>query len=156
MDRGISAVIATVIIVAITLALAIGASIWGTSTTSFFSPYESLEIVQVWSEATTQGDFTLNARIKNAGMTEFSVDNVLINGRPFPSFAGGVQVTLDKGAGPKALDPNDPSTQTTLSQQEKALVAVQIPGGAVSHGQTLELQIHTANGKLWHCYATLP
>ena len=156
MDRGISAIMATVIMVAIAVALAIGASIWSTSMASYYSPYEGLEVAQAWSYVMPQGDFMVNARIKNVGMTEMTVDNLLINGKPFPRFDGGVQVTIDEGGGAKPFDPDDPSTLPTLSQMEQALVAVQIPGGAVSNGQTLEFQIHTANGKAWHFYATLP
>ncbi|MDH5362112.1 MAG: hypothetical protein OEY99_07425 [Aigarchaeota archaeon] len=155
-DRAISSILATVVVVGVAVALAIGASIWTTSTTSYFSPYESLHAYHVWSEVTPQGDYAVKARIKNNGMTELTIDNVLINSKPFPHFADGVQVTVDVGGGPVAFDPDDPSTMPTLSQQEQALLTVQIPGEAANHGQGLEGQIHTAGGKTWHFYTTLP
>ncbi len=156
LNSALSSIMSTVLVIGVAVALAIGASIWWTSTTSYFSPYESLEVYQVWSEVTPEGDFTVNARIRNAGMTEITVDNMLINGRPFPSFAPGVHVTVDEGGGAETFDPDDPSTYPTLTQREQALMVIQIPGEAANHGQGLEGQIYTASGKTSHFYITLP
>ena len=77
--RGISPVIATVILVAIAIVISIAAAFWMTGLLSSFTTYEKLTISASISK-TSSNQYTITAVIVNDGTLPTNVTAVLING----------------------------------------------------------------------------
>jgi flagellin-like protein len=77
--RGISPVIATVILVAIAIVISIAAAFWMTGLLSSFTTYEKLQISASISK-TSSNQYTITVVIVNDGTLSTNVTAVLING----------------------------------------------------------------------------
>lgn len=81
--KGISPVIATVIIVAVAIAVAIAVAYWVTGIIPAFTRYEELKITSAYVDNETHA--ILN--VMNTGSADSTLDNVFVNGRlPLDSF----------------------------------------------------------------------
>jgi archaeal flagellin N-terminal-like domain len=82
--KGISPVIATVIIVAVTIAVAIAVAFWMTGIVGLFTGFEQVQIVSAIPTFDSQNKkFNITLTVKNTGTSPASPDNILINGQPF-------------------------------------------------------------------------
>lgn len=75
--KGISPVIATVIIVAVTIAVAIAVAFWMTGIIGLFTGFEQLQITSIYDETNK-----IVVTVKNTGTQTASIVDVYINGRP--------------------------------------------------------------------------
>jgi flagellin-like protein len=84
--RGISPVIATVILVAIAIVISIAAAFWMTGLLSSFTTYEKLQISASIYKSDTPPIYTLIVNITNTGTGNSTVVNLLINDKPYTSY----------------------------------------------------------------------
>jgi len=90
--RGISPVIATVILVAIAIVISIAAAFWMTGLLSSFTTYEKLQIsASIYKSGTT---YNLIVNMTNAGTGNSTVVNLLINDKPYTSYSSSLKVYL--------------------------------------------------------------
>lgn len=75
--KGISPVIATVIIVAVAIAVAIAVAYWVTGIIPAFTRYEELKI----SSAIVEDDYLATVVVKNTGSADATLDQILLNGK---------------------------------------------------------------------------
>lgn len=144
-NKGISPVVATVIIVAIAIALAIAVALWASGLVGIFTRFEEVKVISAYAEAgSTAGSFTVSLTLKNTGSADATIDNVIINGKPFTSYTG---TTVNIGG--SNLDPNAGSYVPLKSGEQKDMT-IDIPPNIFTSGQTLDIKIHTAAG---HDYA---
>jgi flagellin-like protein len=131
--RGISPVIATVIIVAVTIAVAIAVAFWMTGIVGLFTGFEQLQIVSTWD-----GPHGIIIVVKNAGTSTATIDDIFINGRPSSEWGLGINqssVNLPY--------PINPGQQVAFN-----LTFSKVPSGyVVNPGTSLEIKLHTAAGK---------
>jgi len=145
-NKGISPVVATVIIVAIAIALAIAVALWASGLVGIFTRFEEVKVISAYAELKTGGGFTVTLDLKNTGSADATLDNVVINGKPFQSYPGGITVNV----GTNPLDPNA-GKAVPLKSGESATMTIDIPDTVgFKSGQTLDIKIHTAAG---HDYA---
>jgi flagellin-like protein len=86
--RGISPVIATVILVAIAIVISIAAAFWMTGLLSSFTAYEKLQIsASIYKSSSTDNKYNLIVNITNAGTGNSTVVNLLINDKPYTSYS---------------------------------------------------------------------
>jgi flagellin-like protein len=90
--RGVSPVIATVILVAIAIVVSIAAAFWMTGLLSSFTAYEKLQISA--SIYKYSGNYNLIVNITNTGTGNSTVVNLLINDKPYTSYSSSLQVYL--------------------------------------------------------------
>jgi flagellin-like protein len=163
--RGISPVIATVIIVAVTIAVAIAVAFWMSGLVNIFTRFEKLEISS--SYATYAGGvFTVTVNFKNTGSAAASIGDVLINGVPASSTIGvtAALVTTTSSAGgsdfktaggtngPVSCQVGDTGILTLTGT-----VALNPPAGnPFVSGVSLEVRLHTAAGKDYPQVVVLP
>ena len=85
--RGISPVIATVILVAIAIVISIAAAFWMTGLLSSFTSYEKVQIIT--SYATRSGtEYTVYVNMTNIGAANVTVTEILINDKSFGTYSG--------------------------------------------------------------------
>ncbi len=141
--KAISPVIATVIIVAVAITIAIATALWMTGLTGTFTRYERLEITYAyadWDDVNEQWIITL--KIKNTGPSDATVDEVFINGKPYTEYTG---VSLSE----------NPSFTIPSGVDKEIEVTIPLTAG-FSHGNTVEIKIHTSAGNEYPKQVTLP
>jgi flagellin-like protein len=135
--RGISPVIATVIIVAVTIAVAIAVAFWMTGIVGLFTGFEQLQITSIYDD--TNGIYVT---VQNTGTSTATITDIYVNG--LPSSAIGLKVN-DSTIGSSDLD------LSFKPGQSKTLKITLPPNGnghfTVRPGVSLEIKLHTASGK---------
>jgi len=170
--KGISPVIATVIIVAVTIAVAIAVAFWMTGIVGLFTAAEKLEIVSInaaWNDQNRQ--WTIALTVRNTGTTQTAIDVIYVNGyeafvqnqnQPQLNCAGNLQAQVGNNQLnqlPITLRPGDQATiQFTIGNPGQACnygptnTAVFTPNS----GGSIEVKLHSSGGKEYPKLLTLP
>jgi len=147
-NKGISPVVATVIIVAIAIALAIAVALWASGLVGIFTRFEEVKVISAYAEVPqggAAGAFTVTLTLKNTGSADATIDNVIINGKPFKTGYTGITVTIDG----TDFDPTTGGYALRTGEQVNMIINIGAQAGFKS-GQTLDIKVHTAAG---HDYA---
>ncbi len=167
--KAISPVIATVIIVSVAIAISIAVALWLTGITSGFTQTENLQIVSAyatWNDTLAVWNVTLT--VKNTGTTAATIDNIFINNKPITissseSYIGKV-INITK----ITIDPGEQSiisiylTNYTATNTNQLFSSWNIPSTVLqalsgyTHGQMVNIKIHTASGRDYPVTITLP
>ena len=124
--KGISPIIATVIIVAVAIGVSISVAYWVTGIVPAFTRYEELKIGSCYIDDST----TTIIVIKNTGSSDATIDSVHVNGRlPETAFS---EVTLSSGS----------STTLTIGATEYT----EVTGDSFISGVTYGFTVHTVAG----------
>ncbi len=143
-NKGISPVIATVILVAVAIAIAIAVAFWMTGIIGLFTRFEKIEITYIYAEKQSGGGWKIYLKVTNTGTADATIDNIFINGKPYSSYTG-VSITPDV------------STPYTLAAGKSADFEITIPDGAgFTSGQSIEVKVHTASGQEYPKLTNLP
>jgi flagellin-like protein len=152
--KGISPVIATVIIVAVTIAVAIAVAFWMTGIVGLFTAVEKLEIVSATATAGTN-QWTITIVAKNTGTTQTSVDVIFVNGINATQLTCGTQQVDVTPTPPQVIRPGE-QLQFTITIYAGAC---QVDGNTVftaSPGVSIEVKLHSTGGKEYPKLLTLP
>jgi flagellin-like protein len=143
--RGISPVIATIIIVAVAIAIAIAVAFWVVGIAGLFTRYEKLEISYIYAQKSgTQ--WTINLMVKNTGSATATIDEVFLNGLPHDD--AGATLGDDLANLPVSMNPGDTKTGTiTISSSGTP---------SYNSGMTIEVKLHTAAGQEYYKAVVLP
>ena len=139
--RGLSTVIATIIIVAIAIVMAIAVAYWAMGVGNSFTRFEKLQITNAYADTPT----TATVSVKNTGTATASLDStqaVFANGQ---LLANGV--TISGGTATTG-------TVTTIAPGATAKVA--ITGLNQGDGSSVELTIQSSAGNQYPTVVTLP
>ncbi len=156
--KGISTIIATIIIVAISIVMAIAVAYWAMGIGNSFTKFEKIEYISIYADPRRsfgsvpilQPDgnyfngtaFTVNIVLKNTGTAAATIDNIFIDTRPFRSFTNVSQSNLMG----QTLDIGIQRTGT-----------IYLPsGGTWSPGNTVAITISTAAGREYPNFVVLP
>jgi flagellin-like protein len=153
--KGISPVIATVIIVAVTIAVAIAVAFWMTGIIGLFTgAVEKLEIVSATATATDGGwQVTLVAR--NTGTVQTSVDVIFVNGYNATKLKCDTTEVDITPTLPKVIKPGEEVTFTINIAQGACTVDTTTVFTARA-GTSIEVKLHTTGGKEYPKLLTLP
>ena len=150
--KGISPVIATVIIVAVAIAIAIAVAFWMTGIVGIFTgSVEQLQIVSVTANG-TGGDYDIVVIAKNAGTTSVTIDGVFIT--PTTLSSGGAIECDPSCSNPPAF--NTINTNSDANIQPGGTITLTIPVSNGTAGQSVEVKLHTASGKEYPKLIVLP
>ena len=143
--KAISPVIATVILVAVAITVAVGVSYWMSGISSQYTQFEKVEIQTGYAIAIS-GDWNVTMSIKNSGSAAATITHVFINDVPIGAYdATGATVMPADGT----TATNIPSTGLTLTAGESGDVFVLIASGGsstLSSGTTVNVKLHSAGG----------
>jgi len=147
-------VISTVIIVAVTIALAIAVAYWMGGLATIFTRFEKIEIKNAYVKYNATG-YTATLTFVNTGATATSIDSVTLNGVP----------RTDSGwspGGSSAIGGNLTTGVTCPIGLSKIGIltfakGLKDPSGNVlTSGITLTIDIHSTGGKDYYTSVTLP
>jgi len=128
---------ATVILVAIAIVIAIAVAFWATGLVGVFTRFEKLEITAAYPTSRTQ----VVLEIKNTGSASATIDKIFINGQPSQAF--GARITCGGGNGNVTLAPGN--TTTCMINSDNFV-----------SGVTYEIAVHTASGKTYPAAVLIP
>jgi len=158
--KGISPVIATVILVAVAITVAVSVAYWMGGISSLYTRLEKVEIssTSVSKDATT-GNYTITINIKNTGSADATLDYVYINGKPYDdaSFTDNVFV---RESGAVWIASGTLSVSVGTGTSKVIYIRVQPASGTATvapftAGTTLDVKLHTAAGKDYPQMVTL-
>jgi flagellin-like protein len=170
--RAVSPVIATVILIAVAVALGIAVAFWASGLTSSFSKYEKLGVSTQYassvaissnncnSSATTCWQINLGGQ--NTGSSDASITQIQINGVPYNSGSTGFAAsTTPSGSCKNALPCSVPSGSSFSVSFYLDNLGSQLQGGTsvgntFTHGQTIQVTIITAAGNNYPASIVLP
>jgi flagellin-like protein len=147
--RGISPVIATVIIVAVTIAVAIAVAFWMTGIVGLFTSVEKLEITYAYAEKQTDDGWQITIAVNNTGTTPTSIDRIMINGVDIKSQS--CEGVSESPSLPQTITPGTGvQIQFTVSQGGKCGTTTFSPGVSI------EVKLHSTGGKEYPKLLVLP
>lgn len=150
-SKGISPVIATVIIVAVAIAIAIAVAFWLTGIVGIFTGrVEQLEIVAARADY-DNGTYTITVIVKNSGTSPATIDGVFITPT---NIAGSASASCSgSSSGPYI---NDVNTGSDCKVEPGGSIKVTITGISGTAGQSVEIKLHSAGGKEYPKLVVLP
>lgn len=158
--RAISTIIATIIIVSVSIVMAIAVAFWAMGIGGSFQKFEKVEFISIYPDPQAyypgtllQPDgnyfngsaFTINIMLKNSGTAAATINNVFLNSRPYDTFANVTQsnlVNVTVSAG-QQLNP-------------KGIITLPYGTGVWTSGSTIEVAIQTAAGRSYSDFVVLP
>ncbi len=149
--KGVSPVIATVILVAVTITVAVAVAYWMSGIASQYTSFEKIEIQAAVFTPATSGYWEITITLKNSGTKTATLTDVYVNdGRadlvvaiPSPILGTGITAYL--------ADDGDPTTPSAIPLQilsgatNDVIVWIE-SGVTLSSGTTVNIKIHSAAG----------
>jgi flagellin-like protein len=148
--KGISPVIATVILVAVAITVAVSVAYWMGGISSLYTRLEKIEVSGT-SVSKNAGVYTITMNIKNTGSADATVDNVYINGKMYNSADFTDNVTVTDGSTTPVPVSAGISVKSGSSAEIIITITPKAPATATvapfTAGTTLDVKLHTAAGK---------
>jgi len=144
--KGISPVIATVILVAVAITVSVSVAYWMGGISSMYTRLEKIEVSSAIATKNVDGTYTVALAVKNTGSADATIDNVMINGKLLSQFSPAPTAVFVPASG-------------AVVSGGTATVTVTIPANATApftSGTTLEVKLHTSAGKDYPQMVTLP
>ena len=146
-NKGISPVIATVILVAVAIAIAIAVAFWMTGIIGLFTRFEKIEITYIYAEKQSGGGgWKIYLKVTNTGTADATIDNIFINGKPYTSYSPTPSLSGDITSLPYTLSAGN-SVEFSISVES---------GAGFTSGQSVEIKVHTASGQEYPKLVNLP
>ncbi|MEM2927747.1 MAG: DUF2393 family protein [Nitrososphaerota archaeon] len=148
--KGISKILATIIIISFCLIITIFAITWISSISEKYMNANKIEITYVFSKRTFDDYFFISIEFKNVGKETVRVCNVAINGKPFKEFAPETKVDVDNVRTVEDLDPLNEKTFLPVEPGELGGIGIGIPPYAAFVSQKIHITIYTTDGGEYH------
>ncbi|RLG97174.1 DUF4352 domain-containing protein [Candidatus Bathyarchaeota archaeon] len=141
-----SPVIATVILVAVAITVAVSVAFWMGGITGQYTRFEKLQVQDPLTTHEANGNWTLIFIVKNVGSTDATVDSVFINGKTPSQWPS------------SSIVANITSSGVTISSGNQAAIKVSIDddNSGLSSGTAIEVKFRTASGYEYPKMVTLP
>jgi len=133
--RGISPVVATVILVAVTIVVAVAVAYWMGGIAALYTRFEKIEISSAYaSYSSGSGNWTVTLNLKNSGSADATIQFVLINGKPISEFLPNAKVSS--------------TLPLPIATGQSGTVTLQLKkDGSFTSGTTIEIKLHSASGQ---------
>ena len=152
--KAISPVIATVILVAVAITVAVGVSYWMSGIAGQYTSFEKIEIQSGYSDIQTSATdvfegWIITLVMKNSGSATANLITVFVNDEPVDDYgATGILGLTDPVDG---TGTNIPEIGLAIESGKKAIIGtgdieVYIGSGLFSSGTTINVKIHSAGG----------
>jgi flagellin-like protein len=147
--RAVSPVIATVILIAVAVALGIAVAFWASGLTSSFSKYEKLGVSTQYA---TGSKPTWNVYLggQNTGSSDASITQIQVNGVPVTAS------NITKACNVTNCTTNPPYLPLSVPSGAAFNVTLQVSGSKFADGQTIQVTIITAAGNNYPASIVLP
>jgi len=144
--RALSPVIATVILISVTIVVAVSVAYWMGSIASGYTSFEQIELPTVYASwNASASNWTITIKLKNTGSADATIDNVFINSIPYSDYTENVSLSQSPPISiPKG---NEATLYITLHESYSQ---------GFTAGTRVDLKIHTAAGREYPAQVKLP
>ena len=159
--KALSPVIATVILVSVTIVVAVSVAYWMGSIAGTYTRFEKVEIptayankIESWAGDSnvpsgwgSEGGWNITIVLKNSGSADATIDNIFVNGKPFTQFSN---VTVRYSG--TLYNSSNSDLSVTVRAGGTATVEILVRAGTdqgitFSSGTALDIKLHSAAGK---------
>jgi len=156
--RAVSPVIATVILVAVTIMVAVAVSYWMSGIAGQYTSFEKVEIQSAYATWDGTNTWTITLQLKNTGSAEAMLISAFVNDKPVPEgYAVLVGETVKNYITCTEIDPKATTPKALLikSGESKTVhLIIEIDPGTTERdpvhtftsGTTLNIKLHSAGG----------
>jgi len=159
--RAVSPVIATVVLVAVTITIAVAVSYWMSGISGQYTKFEKVEIQSGYANLEDDGGWTITLEMKNSGSATANLITVFVNDKPVDLYDSDFILTEQEsgvGVGDDGTrtGTNIPATGLAIESGKTAdidgdpltkdPVEVYIGSTLFSSGTTMNIKIHSAGG----------
>jgi flagellin-like protein len=138
--KAVSPVIATVILVAVAITVAVGVSYWMSGISSQYTQFEKVEIQTGYATAVA-GGWEVTLTVKNSGSADATITHVFVNDVPVDDLAAVAVVADETGA-----DITATGLSLTAGDSDTVMVYISSSYGTLSSGTTVNVKLHSAGG----------
>jgi len=143
--KAISPVIATVILVAVAITVAVGVSYWMSGISSQYTNFEKIEIQSGYAivDPSTNTGWNITLVLKNTGTTTTTLNGFFVNDMPVQEYGitSALDLALDTDNGVNCLQ-----TGEVIETGDSTTIYVLIGAGNLSSGTTVNIKIHSSGG----------
>jgi flagellin-like protein len=151
--RALSPVIATVILISVTIVVAVSVAYWMGAIAGGFTSFEQIELPTVYGRASTSG-WNITIELKNTGSADATLNNVFINSVPVEDYDN-VTLTADGDDVTTTLE-SDGVLISTGNSVTLILGLEKDQTVGFTAGTRIEIKLHTAAGKDYPTSIKLP
>jgi len=161
--KGISTIIATIIIVSVSIVMAIAVAYWAMGIGNSFTKFEKVEFTNIYADPPMigNGNFTVYLTLKNTGSAAATISNIYLNSRPYDTAYDNI-LTQTKLNSTYLID--QPLVGQTIAVGQTLVGRMFLPTNATglsgnpiwSSGSSIEVQIQTAAGRSYSNTVVLP
>ena len=155
--RALSPVIATVILISVTIVVAVSVAYWMGAIAGGNTSFEQIELPSIYAEVITtpSAGWNITIDLKNTGSAAATVDNIYINSMPLDDFPTGDIILYGPDGAPVTLS----SISVSVANGNTETIVLQLKESTTdgfTAGTRIEVKIHTAAGKDYPTSVRLP
>jgi len=161
--KGLSPVIATVILISVTIVVAVSVAYWMGSIASGYTTFEQIELPTSYArwdgnKTFTNGGWNITIELKNTGSADATIDNIFLNGIPLSGYSSSsIRLYADEDPviiSSISIPVTKGGSKTLLIQVEKYNGTTGIEG--CTPGTWVDFKIHSASGRDYPTRVKLP
>jgi FlaG/FlaF family flagellin (archaellin) len=165
-NLAISTVIATIIIVSISIVMAISVAYWAMGIGNSFTKFEKIEFTNIYSDVATNYTYNISGTtynchayrlvltLKNTGTATATIDTINLNGRPYNSYnsaGSGVQYPIYQNLNGVTITPGQ-----IIGSSGNYVIYLPTATGAWRSGDYVQIDIGTTAGRDYQNTVALP
>jgi len=160
--RALSPVIATVILISVTIVVAVSVAYWMGSIASGYTTFEQIELPTVYAKYYSDLGGTLGAgwkvtiALKNTGSADATVDDIFLNSIPLKDYSSGWTLDWSTNTGSNVTSYSSLSISVTKGSTVTLYLYLNSTVEGCSSGTTIDIKIHTASGRDYPTHVKLP
>ena len=162
--KGLSPVIATVILISVTIVVAVSVAYWMGSIASGYTTFEQIELPTSyarWDEDIfTNGGWNVTIELKNTGSADATIDNIFLNGIPLSGYSSSsIRLYADEdpvNISSISIPVTKGGSKTLLIQVEKYNATDNSGIEGCTPGTWVDFKIHSASGRDYPTRVKLP
>jgi flagellin-like protein len=153
--RALSPVIATVILISVTIVVAVSVAYWMGSIAGGYTAFEQIELPTTYARWVSTGSrWNVTIELKNTGSADATLNNIFVNDIPLKDYTAGI-VALRYNGQNQTLS----SISISITKGNSVTVYVllgQSQANGFTAGTTTSIKLHTAGGKDYPTSIKLP
>jgi flagellin-like protein len=157
--KALSPVIATVILISVTIVVAVAVAYWMGSIAGGYTSFEQIELPSIYGKAVT-GGWNVTIELRNTGSADATITNLFINSKPLKDYSAiSVKLYADNGTGEQDMTTKLYTTGIGVPRGNSVTLVLQLPQSSTegfTAGTRVDLRIHTAAGQDYPGQVRLP
>jgi len=168
--RALSPVIATVILISVTIVVAVSVAYWMGSIAAGYTTFEQIELPTVYAKDISSPfvGWNVTIKLKNTGSADATIDDIFINDVPLADYnSGTIQLYVNNCSATTQADGNWTGSLSSLSidinkgQTKTLYLYIKDDSNddgvdGCTSGTTVNIKIHTASGRDYPTHVKLP